>query len=43
MGRKQRQGRSKSQLEYSEKMGFFSFIGMIIIGLGYYFYTIITM
>ena len=43
MGREQRQGKSKNQLEYSEKVGFFSFLGMIIIALGYYFYTIITM
>ena len=43
MGRENRQGRSRKQLEYSEKVGFFSFMGMIVILLGYYFYSLITM
>ena len=43
MGRENRQGKSRKQLEYSEKVGFFSFLGMIIIALGYYFYSLITM
>lgn len=43
MSREDRQGRSKKQLEYSEKVGAISFIGMIVVLLGYYFYQVITM
>jgi len=43
MGRENRQGKSRKQLEYSEKVGFFSFIGMMVILLGYYFYSLIVM
>ena len=43
MSREDRQGKSKKQLRYSENVGFFSFVGMIVILLGYYFYQVITM
>ena len=41
MSREDRQGRSKKQLQYSERVAAVSFIGMVVVALSVYVYQLI--